>query len=149
MLNLLSVIVNMVDIHARQPLAGHPVYCAAKAGLDMLTRSLAKELGPEVRVNGVAPGPILWPEAEMEQSAKDAIVRRTALKRVGCPDDIVKTILFFVRLVTQPFERSEVRMRHCEARSDEAISVGFLCGLSRSSEARYGCVIASDSEAIW
>ena len=95
-----GVIVNLVDIHARQPLAGHPVYCAAKAGLDMLTRSLAKELGPDIRVNGVAPGPILWPEAEMEQSAKDAIVRRTALKRVGCPDDIVKTILFFVRDAT-------------------------------------------------
>lgn len=90
-------IINMIDIHARRPLPEHPVYCAAKAGLQMLTLSLARELGPEIRVNGIAPGAILWPENGAEKSAQEAIIRRTPLKRSGNPDDIVRTALFLAR----------------------------------------------------
>ncbi len=90
-------IVNMVDIHAFRPLDKHPVYCAAKAGLAMLTQSLAKELGPEIRVNGIGPGAILWPENDMDEATKQQIVERTALKRHGEPKDIAKAILFLVR----------------------------------------------------
>ena len=90
-------IVNMVDIHAFRPMREHPVYCAAKAGLAMLTQSLAKELGPEIRVNGVAPGAILWPDNDMNNETKNLILERTALKRPGDPEDIAKTILFLAR----------------------------------------------------
>lgn len=90
-------IINIVDIHADRPLKEHPVYCIAKAGLAMLTKSLARELGPEVRVNGVAPGAILWPENEMDESTKSEILSRTALKRSGEPADIARTVLFLIR----------------------------------------------------
>jgi len=90
-------IINMVDVHAQRPMKQHTVYCAAKAGLSMITRSLAKELGPEIRVNGVAPGAILWPENDMPAHTKDLILERTALKRPGQPIDIAKTILFLAR----------------------------------------------------
>jgi pteridine reductase len=92
-------IVNMVDVHGFRPLKGYPVYSVAKAGLLMLTQSLARELGPDVRVNGVAPGAILWPEAEgsLDKAAQQALLEKTALKREGSPDDIAKTILFLVR----------------------------------------------------
>lgn len=89
-------IINMVDIHADKPLKNHSVYCMAKAGLVMMTKSLAKELGPNVRVNAVAPGAILWPEG-MEQLLKEEILSRTALKKPGSPEDIAKTILFLVK----------------------------------------------------
>lgn len=89
-------IINIVDIHADKPLKGHPVYCMAKAGLVMMTKSLAKELGPEIRVNAVAPGAILWPDG-MELEVKDEILARTALKRKGDPEDIAKTVLFLAR----------------------------------------------------
>lgn len=93
-------IVNMVDIHAERPLAEHPTYCAAKAGLLMLTKSLAKELGPNVRVNGVSPGAILWPEADGDSAAVNAehqdLLDKTSLKREGSPDDIAKAISFLV-----------------------------------------------------
>jgi pteridine reductase len=89
-----GLIINMVDIHARRPLKAHPVYSAAKAGLVMLTRSLARELGPEVRVNGIAPGPVLWPERDLDESLKAEIVAKTALKRSGSPGDIARTALF-------------------------------------------------------
>ena len=93
-------IINMVDIHAERPLAGHPVYCAAKAGLLMLTKSLAKELGPQVRVNGVSPGAILWPEADGEgvevTLEHQELLDKTSLKREGSPDDIAKAISFLV-----------------------------------------------------
>ena len=93
-------IVNMVDIHSVRPLVNHPVYCSAKAGLAMLTQSLAKELGPDVRVNGVSPGAILWPETDGDSPEVDAehqsLLDKTALKREGTPDDIAKTILFLV-----------------------------------------------------
>jgi pteridine reductase len=90
-------IVNMIDVHAQRPMKAHPVYCAAKAGLSMITMSLAKELGPEVRVNGVAPGAILWPESDMPDHTKKLILERTTLKRPGTPIDIARTILFLVR----------------------------------------------------
>jgi pteridine reductase len=93
-------IVNMVDIHAERPLAKHPVYCSAKAGLVMLTKSLALELGPEVRVNGVAPGIIIWPEGDQDPTLQDDLLSRTALKRKGNVRDITDTVLFLVRDAT-------------------------------------------------
>ena len=89
-------IINIVDIHADKPLKGHPVYCMAKAGLVMMTKALAKELGPNIRVNAVAPGAILWPEG-MEAEIKSEIMERTALKRKGNPHDIAKAVLYLVR----------------------------------------------------
>jgi pteridine reductase len=90
-------IVNIVDIHAQRPLRDHPVYGPAKAGLAMLTRSLAKDLGPTVRVNGVSPGAILWPEHGMSEGLRNAIIKQTALKRAGEPEDIAAAVLFLVR----------------------------------------------------
>ncbi|MFU8896717.1 MAG: pteridine reductase [Gammaproteobacteria bacterium] len=92
-----GLIINMVDVHARRPLAGHPVYCAAKAGLEMLTYSLARELGPEVRVNGIAPGAILWPEAGVSDADKAATVAGIPLGRTGGPADIAACALFLAR----------------------------------------------------
>ncbi len=90
-------IVNIVDIHADRPLKEHPVYSMAKAGLVMMTKSLACELGPEVRVNAIAPGAILWPENDMEDSTKARIIERTFLKRQGSPQDIARAALFLIR----------------------------------------------------
>ncbi|WP_338081485.1 pteridine reductase [Ectothiorhodospira shaposhnikovii] len=90
-------IINIVDIHALRPLKDYPVYCAAKAGLWLLTQSLARELGPRVRVNGIAPGAILWPEAEENAASHEEMIQRTALKREGGPDDIARTALFLIR----------------------------------------------------
>lgn len=90
-------IVNITDIHAERPLKGYCVYSIAKAGLVMLTRSLARELGPRVRVNAVAPGAILWPEHELDEAGRREIVARTALKRQGTPEDIARAVLFLVR----------------------------------------------------
>jgi len=96
-----GAIINLVDIHARRPLRDHPVYGPAKAGLAMLTRSLAKDLGPEIRVNGVSPGAILWPEDEdMKESVKENIIGQTALKRTGSPADIAGCVLYLVRDAT-------------------------------------------------
>jgi len=89
-----GLIINMVDVHARRPLAGHPVYCAAKAGLAMLTYSLARELGPEIRVNGIAPGAILWPESGIGDEEKAATVAGIPLGRVGGPEDIAACALY-------------------------------------------------------
>ncbi len=89
-------IINMVDIHAERPLKGYPVYSMAKAGLVMMTRALACELGPEVRVNGVAPGAILWPE-NTDDITKQRIVSRTFLKRKGESNDIASAILYLIR----------------------------------------------------
>jgi pteridine reductase len=87
----------MIDIHGLRPLRAHPVYSAAKAGLAMLTRSLARELGPEIRVNGIAPGPVLWPEGDMDEALKREIIDKTALKRHGTPQDIARTALFLAK----------------------------------------------------
>ena len=91
-------IVNVIDIHACFPMKGHVVYNLAKAGLAMLTRSLARELAPEVRVNGVSPGTIMWPEDDTwtDEDARRRIVDRIALKRVGAPDDIAGAVEFFI-----------------------------------------------------
>ncbi|VAX13879.1 FolM Alternative dihydrofolate reductase 1 [hydrothermal vent metagenome] len=89
-------IINMVDIHAERPLKSYPIYSMAKAGLVMMTRALACELGPEVRVNGVAPGAILWPE-NTDDITKQRIVSRTFLKRKGEPGDIASAILYLIR----------------------------------------------------
>ncbi len=89
-------IINIVDIHAFRAMKQHPVYCAAKAGLAMITQSLAKELGPEIRVNGVAPGAIMWPNSELNADIQASIIERTALKRQGCPQDIAKTVKFLI-----------------------------------------------------
>lgn len=90
-------IINIVDIHGFRPLKNYPAYCAAKAGLFMLTQSLARELGPNVRVNGVAPGAILWPEMSENHAMHEELLAKTALKREGSPDDIAKTVLFLLR----------------------------------------------------
>nr|WP_208321389.1 pteridine reductase [Thiohalophilus thiocyanatoxydans] len=89
-------IVNIVDIHAERPLRNFPLYSMAKASLGMMTKALAAELGPEIRVNGVAPGAILWPE-NLEDEDKEKIISRTFLKRRGSPDDIAKAILYLIR----------------------------------------------------
>ena len=91
-------IVNIVDIHAEWPLKRYVVYNAAKGGLASLTRSLAVELAPEVRVNGISPGPILWPEEGqwMDESSRQHIIGRTLLKRTGEPDDIAKAVSFLI-----------------------------------------------------
>jgi len=92
-----GLIINMIDIHALRPLKAHPVYSTAKAGLAMLTRALARELGPEIRVNGIAPGPVLWPEGGMDDDLKREIVDKTALKRHGTPEDVARTALFLAQ----------------------------------------------------
>ena len=95
-----GAVVNITDIHAERPLAGYPLYCAAKAGLLGLTRALAVELAPEVRVNAVAPGPILWPDAEtsgrFDPQAQERIIAHTLLGREGDPRDIARTVRFLL-----------------------------------------------------
>jgi pteridine reductase len=95
-----GVIVNIIDVHASHPLRDHPVYGPAKAGLAMLTRSLAKDLAPDVRVNGVSPGAILWPENDMSDDTKAAILKQVPLARPGDPEDIAGAVLFLVRDAT-------------------------------------------------
>jgi len=89
-------IINIIDIHADRPLKKHAVYNISKAGLKMLTLTLAKELAPSIRVNGVSPGSILWPQegAEISESDKSIMLERIALKRQGSPQDIADTVLF-------------------------------------------------------
>jgi pteridine reductase len=86
-------ILNMADIHGRRPVRDYVTYCCAKAGLILLTKSLARELGPEVRVNAIAPGPVLWPET-MPDDLRREITAKTALKRSGSPDDIARAAWF-------------------------------------------------------
>ena len=89
-------IINIIDIHADRPLKKHSVYNISKAGLKMLTLTLAKELAPSIRVNGVSPGSILWPQegAEISELDKSIMLERIALKRQGSPQDIADTVLF-------------------------------------------------------
>ena len=87
-------IINIVDVHAERPLSNHPVYCMSKAGLHMMTLSLARELAPGIRVNGVSPGAILWPENEGSEAAREAILQRTALHRIGEPADIASAVAY-------------------------------------------------------
>jgi pteridine reductase len=92
-------IVNIADIHAERPMKSYVVYSIAKAGLVALTKSLAHELGPEVRVNAVAPGPIMWPEGDptFDDQERRRIIAHTLLKREGTPDDIARAVLFLVK----------------------------------------------------
>ncbi len=95
-----GAIINITDIHAERPLKNYPLYCAAKAGLLGLTRALALELAPDVRVNAVAPGPIEWPvgeaAADFDAAARAEIVARTLLQRHGAPADIARTVRFLL-----------------------------------------------------
>ena len=91
-----GVIIHMTDIYAGRPLPGHSIYAASKAGLVSLTKSLAQELGPDIRVNAVAPGAILWPEHATDELSQQRMISRTPLKRAGEPEDIAKTIYFLI-----------------------------------------------------
>jgi len=101
-------IVNIVDTHVQRPLRNFDAYGAAKAGLEYLTRSHAVELGPQVRVNGVAPGAILWPEEDeaYDEATRAATIAATPLGRLGEPDDIARAVLFFAR--EAPFVTGQV-----------------------------------------
>ena len=90
-------IVNIVDIYAQRPLRKHTIYCVAKAGLAMLTRSLALELGPDVRVNGIAPGAILWPETGVSATEQARMLARIPVQRQGEPADIARLLLFLIQ----------------------------------------------------
>jgi pteridine reductase len=90
-----GLIINLADIHGFRALRRYPVYCVAKAGLIMLTKALARELGPHVRVNAVAPGPVMWPDESMDKELQQKITSRTALKRAGSAEDVARTCLFF------------------------------------------------------
>ena len=90
-----GLILNIADIHGLRPLKNHTVYSPAKAGLVMLTQSLARELAPHVRVNAIAPGPVEFPEQGLTEEMKQAIIDKTLLKRRGSPDDIARAALFF------------------------------------------------------
>ena len=93
-------IVNIVDIYGEKPLAGHPIYSMAKAALAMMTKSLARELAPEIRVNGVAPGAILWPDNGQTHPNRDDVIARTPLKRTGSAEEVAKAVLFLIRDAT-------------------------------------------------
>ena len=96
-----GAIVNITDIHAERPLKNYVVYSVAKAGLVGLTRSLARELAPEIRVNAVAPGPILWPDDEtFDELSRQRIISHTPLKREGTPEDIAKAVHFLLAEAT-------------------------------------------------
>ena len=90
-------IINLIDIYAERPLENHPIYCASKAGLVSLTRSFAQSLAPDIRVNGLAPGAILWPEDQHDEVAQQRLLSRTPLKRLGSPQDIANAALFLIR----------------------------------------------------
>ncbi|MDC8013174.1 pteridine reductase [Tahibacter soli] len=92
-----GAIVNLVDIYAERPLARHPLYSMAKAALVMMTRALALDLAPDVRVNAIAPGAILWPEAGKTAAERDALIARTPLARAGTPDDVADAVLWLAR----------------------------------------------------
>lgn len=93
-----GIIVNITDMHVERPKKGYVVYSVAKAGLVTLTRSLAQELAPEVRVNAVAPGPVMWPDnnPEFDDDYRQRVIGQTLLKRLGQPDDVAKAVRFLV-----------------------------------------------------
>jgi pteridine reductase len=102
-----GAIVNIADIHAERPLKNYVVYSIAKAGLVGLTRSLARELGPEVRVNAIAPGAILWPEDDaFDAVSRQRIISHTLLRRMGEPDDIARAVYYF--LAEAPYVTGQV-----------------------------------------
>jgi pteridine reductase len=106
--NTQGAIVNLIDIHAERPLKDYVVYTAAKAGLAGLTRSLALELGPAIRVNGVSPGAILWPDAgnDYPPAERERILQQVPLKRVGGPDDIAGAVKYL--LLDAPYVTGQI-----------------------------------------
>ncbi len=90
-------IVNMLDIYAERPLAGYTIYCMAKAALSAMTRSLALELGPDIRVNGIAPGAVMWPSEGKNEAEKKEMLSRTPLHRDGSPEDVANAVLWLLR----------------------------------------------------
>ena len=92
-----GVIINIIDIHVDPPLKNHIIYSISKSGLLTLTKSLAKELSPHVRVNGVSPGAILWPTTEKSSKRKKEIISKVALKRPGKPEDIANAVKFLIQ----------------------------------------------------
>lgn len=101
-----GAIVNLVDIYAERPLANHPIYCMAKAALLAMTRALALDLGPQVRVNAVAPGAVMWPSEGKSYDDKQAMLERTPLKRAGTPEDVASAVLWLLR--DAPFVTGQV-----------------------------------------
>ncbi len=101
-------IINITDMHVERPKKGYIVYSVAKAGLVTLTRSLAHELGPEVRVNAVAPGPVMWPEdnPQFDEVYRQRVISQTLLKRIGEPEDIAKAVKFLIQ--DAPFMTGQV-----------------------------------------
>lgn len=100
-----GVIINMTDIHAERPLKDHTVYCMAKAALVAMTKSLAQELAPEIRVNAVSPGAILWPESQLVDDEKNQILRQIPLQQTGSPDDIAQAIDY---LINAPYVTGQI-----------------------------------------
>lgn len=92
-----GAIVNLTDLYGERPLRGHTIYCMAKAALLMATRSLALELAPEVRVNAVSPGAILWPQDEAPSAAQEAILARTPLGRTGTPEEVAEAVRWLLQ----------------------------------------------------
>jgi len=101
-----GLVLNIVDIHGLRPLPGYSVYSVAKAGLIHLTRSLARELAPSVRVNAIAPGPVMWPEAGMDEAQQGEIIGRTLLGRAGEPADIARAARYFA--IDAPYVTGQV-----------------------------------------
>jgi pteridine reductase len=99
-------IVNLLDIYAERPLANHPLYCMAKAALAAMTRSLALDLAPQVRVNGVAPGAVMWPSDGKPYDDQQAMLARTPMQRAGTPDDVAGAVLWLLR--DAPFVTGQV-----------------------------------------
>ena len=99
-------VVNLADVHGRNPVTGYPVYCSAKAGLIMLTRALALELGPEVRVNAVAPGIALWPEDDRDAQAHARAVQRVPLRRAGSAEEVADAVTWLA--LDAPYTTGEV-----------------------------------------
>ena len=91
-----GTIINIIDIHSKKPLKDHPIYGSAKSGLAMLTRSLASDLAPAVRVNGISPGLILWPENNLSEQVKNKILQQIPLKKIGASEDIANCVLFLI-----------------------------------------------------
>jgi pteridine reductase len=92
-----GAIVNLADIYAERPLLQHSIYCMAKAALAMMTLALAKELGPDIRVNAVAPGAVLWPEAGKAYADQQTLIANTALQRAGTPEDVAEAVRWLLQ----------------------------------------------------
>ncbi|GAA0681821.1 pteridine reductase [Dyella marensis] len=92
-----GAIVNLVDVYAERPLANHPIYCMAKAALAAMTRSLALDLAPDIRVNGIAPGAVMWPSDGKPYDDQQAMLARTPLRRAGSPQDVAGAVLWLLR----------------------------------------------------